>query len=129
AGNFCRAVSPRDGGMGHAGDLDLPAAGEVVGRRARAAAELEKSFAMLRPEQGVFGLVGMRERRARKHAGAVIGLLVAIGAEDVVVGAVLVVVLEQVIRTRGPLDQLPLLEFVPLVADLAGILQMRDHTN
>src|SRR5262249_30836416 len=125
-GKFSLADLPLHGGIGHAGDLDLAAAGEVVGRRARAAPELEKSFAVLRPEQGVFGRVELRKRGAWKDAGAVIGLLLAIGAEHVVVGAVLVIVLVQVVRTRRPLDQLALLEFIQLMADSAGVLQMRD---
>ena len=34
--------------------------------------------------------------------------------------------LEKVVHVRGPLDQLTLLEFVQLVADIGCVLRMRD---
>ena len=69
----------------------------------------------------------MRECRARKNARAVIRLFVAIGAEDVIVCAILVVVLEEVVRPRRPLDQLAPFEFIQLVANLACVLRLRDQ--
>ena len=54
-------------------------------------------------------------------------MLVAIRAEHVIIGTVLVVVLETVIRPRYPLGQLSPLEFIQLVADLACILRIRDE--
>ena len=67
----------------------------------------------------------MREDRAWKHARAVIVVLAAIGAEHVVVGAILVVVLEKIVGLGHPLHELPLLEFVQPVADAAGVLRVR----
>lgn len=68
----------------------------------------------------------MREWRTGEHARAVVRILVAIGAEDVIVGAILIIMLEKVVHARGPLDQLTLLEFVQLVADVGCVLRMRD---
>ncbi len=69
----------------------------------------------------------MREGRAGEHAGAVVRSLVAIRAEHVIVCAILVIVLETVVRPRCPLGQLALLEFIQLVADLARVLRIRDE--
>src|SRR5262245_36599276 len=69
----------------------------------------------------------MREDRPRKDAGTVIVVFAAVGAEHVVVGAVLVVVLEEVLGLGCPFDELPPLEFVELAPDIARILGMRDE--
>src|SRR5262245_64889116 len=69
----------------------------------------------------------MREDRPRKHARTVIVVFAAEGAEHVVVGAILVVVLEEVLGLGCPFDQLPPLEFVELTTDIARILGMRDE--
>ena len=52
----------------------------------------------------------MRERGAWKNARAVIGVLAAIRAEYVVVRAILVIVFEEIVGGRRPLDELSLLE-------------------
>jgi hypothetical protein len=44
-------------------------------------------------------------------------LLVAIRAEHIIICALLVIVLEKVVRLWCPLDQLPLLELIQLAAD------------
>ena len=52
-------------------------------------------------------------------------MLAPIRAEHVVVGAMLIIVLEDVIRLRRPFDQLALLELVQLMPDLGCVLGMR----
>src|SRR6266508_72379 len=97
-------------------------------RRARweaAAPDLQQSHSVLRLQQSAFGFVRTREGRPRKDTRAVIRMLVAICAEHVVVGAILVVVLENIIRAWCPLDKLALLEFVQVVPKLACVLRMR----
>ena len=49
-------------------------------------------------------------------------MLAAIGAEHVVVGAILVVVLEKIVGLGHPLHKLPLFEFIQHMADAAGEL-------
>ena len=100
-------------------------AGEIVGGGTRPAAQLQQAHPVRRREQGTVRLVGMREDRARKDAGAVIVVLAAIGAEHVVVGAILVVVLEKIVGLGHPLHKLPLFEFIQHMADAAGVLRVR----
>ena len=67
----------------------------------------------------------MRERRARKNAGAIIVVLGAIRAEHVVIGAMLVIMLEEIVRFRYPFDELAPLELVQHMTDPARVLGMR----
>ena len=119
--------SPADlrlhGGIGDACDLDLALAGNVISRRADPP-ELQQAHPIRRREQAS-RFVGMRERRPRKDAGAVIVELAAIGPEHVVIGAILVVVLEKIVGLGHPLHELPLFEFVQHMADAAGVLRVR----
>jgi hypothetical protein len=69
----------------------------------------------------------VREWRARKNARAVIRLFVAIGTEDLIICAILIVVLEEVVRPRRPLDQLASFEFIQPLANLACVLRLRDQ--
>src|SRR3954453_6077220 len=121
--------SPADlrlhGGIGDACDLDLALAGNVISRRARSAPELQQAHPIRRREQGEVGFVGMRERRPRKDAGAVIVELAAVGTEYVVIGAILVVVLKKIVGLGHPFHELPLFEFVQHMADAAGVLRVR----
>ena len=66
----------------------------------------------------------MGEEGAGEDARAVVVVLASIGPEHVVVGAILVIVLEEVAGGGSPLDELPLLEFVERIADLARVLRM-----
>ena len=100
-------------------------AGDIVGCRARSASELQETHSVRGLEQTIVGLVRLRERQARKHAGAVVVVLAPIRPEHVVVGAILVVVLEEIVRLRRPFDQLAPLELVQLMTDLARVLGMR----
>src|SRR5467141_938521 len=99
-------------------------AGEVVGRRARSAPEIQQPHPVLQLQKNVFGFVGTRKRDSGENARAVVRLLVAIRAEHVIICKLLVVVLEKVARLRCPLDQLALLELIQLVADLARVLRL-----
>src|SRR5262249_15315366 len=76
-------------------------------------------------EQQIIGRVTIGERRAREDAGAVVVMLAAIGAEHVVICAMLVVMLEQIVRLRQPLDQLAPLELVERMTDPCGVPGMR----
>src|SRR6266576_2705105 len=110
--------------MGHAHNFDISPAGEVVGRRAGSAPEIQSPHPVLWLQENVFGFVGTRKRDPGKNAGAVVRLLVAIRAEHVIICTMLVVVLEKVARLRCPLDQLALLELIQLVTDLARVLRL-----
>ena len=103
------------------------AAREFRGRIARSAAEIEEAHPVLRLENEILQIIVAGERRTREHAGAVVRVHAAVGAEHVVIGAVLVVMLEEIGRTRRPFDELALLECVEPVADPAGILRMCHH--
>src|ERR1700682_2586091 len=105
--------------IGHAHNFDISPAGEVVGRRARSAPEIQQPHPVLQLQKNVFGFVGTRKCDAGENARAVVRLLVAIRAEHVIICTLLVVVLEKVARLRCPLDQLALLELIQLVTDLA----------
>jgi hypothetical protein len=52
-------------------------------------------------------------------------LFVPICAEDFIVCAILVVVLEKIVHSWCPLDKLTLLEFIQLVPKLACVFRMR----
>ena len=95
-----------------------------MGRRARPAPELQDAHALLRLQQEIFHLVVVAEGRAREHARAVVHVDVAVGAEYIVISSVFVVVLEKVLLTRRPLDELAPLEFVEPEAVVAGVLRM-----
>src|SRR5215472_18626167 len=97
--------------------------GEVFGRRARSAPQIQQPHPVLRLQKNVFGFVRARKCRSGEHTRAVVRLLVAIRAEHVIICTFLVVVLEKVVRLRRPLDQLALLELIQLVTDLARVLR------
>jgi len=113
------------GRVGHTGDIDLATGGEIVGGSTRAASQIQQAHPVLGREQQIIGRVTIGERRAREDAGAVVVMLAAIGAEHVVICAMLVVMLEQIVRLRHPLDQLAPLELVERTTDPAGVPGMR----
>src|SRR6202035_313632 len=103
------------------GSFDISPAGEVVGRRAGSAPEIQQPHPVFRLQKNVFSFVGLRKCDAGEYARAVVRLLVAIRAEHVIICTLLVVMPEIVARLRCPLDQLALLELIQLVADLARV--------
>jgi hypothetical protein len=113
-----------DGGVGDRHDVDVARAGEVAGRGPRPAAEVQQAHPVRRLEQEVFGIVRMREPGAREYTGAVVVLLAPVRAKDVVVRSVFVVVLEEIIGPRHPLDELAPLELVQLAAYAGRVLRM-----
>src|SRR5262249_26964562 len=93
------------GGVGHAHDLDVALAREVVGRSTRSASEVQEAHPLLHGfQEGIVGFICMREDRARKNACAVIITLATIGAKHVVVCAVLVIVLQEVVELGRPVE-------------------------
>src|SRR5215216_4011547 len=69
----------------------------------------------------------MRENRAGENAGAVIVVLASIEPEYVVVGAMLIVMFEEVVRLWRPFDQLAPLELVQFMTDRACVLRVRSQ--
>ena len=67
----------------------------------------------------------MGENSPGEDAGAVVVKLAAIRPEDIVIGTMLIVVLENVSCFRRPFDQLPLLKLVQRMTYGAGILRVR----
>ncbi len=76
-------------------------------------------------QQKIVGRMTMRENRAGENASAVIVMLVPKRPEHVVVGAMLVVMFEEVVRLWRPFDQLAPLELVQFMTDLACVLRVR----
>ena len=107
--------------IGDAHNFDIAPAGEVIGRRAGSASEIQQPHPILRLQKNEFGFVRARKCRSGEHACAVVRLLIPIRAENVIICTLLVIVLEIVVRLRCPLDQLALLELIQLVADLARV--------
>src|SRR4051794_17723226 len=112
-------------GSSYTDNLNLVPAGEIIGRCSRSASKVQQPHSIVWLEQQVIGRIAMRENRPGEDAGAVVVKLAAIRPEDIVIGTMLIVVLENVSCFRRPFDKLPPFKLVQRMTNSAGVVWVR----